>query len=907
MLRKSFIFVCVFVTLLATPIVARGFDMPIAKDNSYDYQYIAPSNYRHFINPKSISTTVGRVIPDLVVADEIGNQTQITRFDDVDKIGQYESKTQILTTLDYLVDDVVIAQSSSYTYLISLSGTTLKISNLSSDGEVGSTRAYENVYGFEAYPDYIYMLQKNTIDVYSLVKVLFSNFGISQIRVPDIDGTLTQLLVANDDKATKLEELEYYTVQQTNTYSIRKVTSQQLDEKTYATDSFAIAHLRLQNNTLFYSVPHRLTTVNVNSSKIDQLLIEQILSAQLVGNKAYFIIKDKNGNTSLQSININQLNSSTPQVLLESTSDKPNFFSSPNAVTSRNGVVYVADTDNSRVAIISDKNTDYLPLNTNVQSVAISRFEYMYTVVNTSTGSVIYKYQLSNNELIQTIDFDQKLSGLAIDLLDNVYTYSGSQLYYIQSSELKLLYDFGQTIYSISTAPDQAGIYALYGSQNGYLVSKVIINDIDIYSVSLDNKRPTSITVDFNNNIFALYNGGTLIKYSSSGEKSDGLVVPIASSDSDTDMSVSMANITTTTGQTINVGDILITHKTSNALISVNNEWAGVEIPDWNNYQNPDYTSNKPYTPAQKQMIMTLTNTATLYDYPTEMMASGVTLDAGTRVILIDYKPNGNTVYSFVMLNQVKSGTFNSPQVGYVLSDLLTVSESDKYTPPITSVASVIGSPKLYRYPTTLSVPLIDIAFEIPTGTQVVSLDFADYKSGGFAWSRIQYRHGLDNQTYIGFVQNQYLTMSDKFNPNVKEKPRPNATINAENVSAVIPFGTGNNITTQTIDLPSGTRVRVKGKFNPNSRMTEIEFYDSKLNGVFTADVPTSSLTYDNITSTQVITFIICLFIIAAIIIGFLFYKNIKPKAMLTQMELDAFQQQMITVDNNSFNDEFSR
>jgi hypothetical protein len=894
MLRKVLLLVCIFVTIVTVSIVVNiAHATPLARGNtSYEYQYIATSNFRHFVNPKSMSTTIGRQTPDVIVADQIGQQTQITRLDNADEIGQVDSVVNIIATLDYFVDEIAVVQNTSSEYLISLSDNTLRVSTLA-NGKLGTPRKYDNVLAFDAYQDRIYMLQLNSSGVYFVVKVELSTYGTSQIRVPTQAGQLSQLVISSNPIPEALEELEYYTVQSnhSNYFEVKKVSQQQFLPQVFAIDTFDITHLRLNSSSdkLFYAVAHRLNVVDITTEQVQHKSLERILSAQLIQDTAYFIQQDigsgNGGSRSLQSITTKDLESAQPITLLKSQSNQLHFYDSPNAVTSRRGKVFVADTFNKRVAVLSDGTTSYQQISTNVTSVAISRLDIMYSLRQTNTGSAIDTYTLHNNSLIGSIATTIRLSGIVIDALDHVYVYSDNVMYTLQDNEIKLLHNFNNNIiYDINVVPDQVGVYVLNGSNNTYFVSLILPNQKELGdNIPFGSRRPTSITIDFNRNIFALYDGGDLVKHNQNGDELSRVAVPTVYSGSNTDMAISMANFVTATGQTINVGDLLISHTNSNALISVNKTWADVEIPDWDNYIHPDYTSNGPGLYAPEPITRTTLANATLFSYPTEMLASGITLDAGSRVILVDPQPN--SIYSFVMLDQVQAGTFDTPTVGYILSSLLTTLQEDRYTPPITNSAIIAGTTKLYRYPSSLSVPLVNDDFVLQDGTSVTVMSFGSYHNNSATWSRIQYQPSSSQDIYIGFVPNHFLNMSDYFVPGSQRIPRANATINGEDVTTAVPFISGSQIVNYTVEIPAGTRVHVVGTFNPNARMTTISFYDSKLNGVFTAEVPTVVLTYDNITITQIIAFGMGIFVTILLVLAFVFYKSIKHKTMINQLE----------------------
>ncbi|MCL1953448.1 MAG: DUF5711 family protein, partial [Firmicutes bacterium] len=653
MLRKILLSVCVFVTVLAMPLIAKtALASPFDKAEDYQYQYIAPSNFRHFVYPVSISTTVGRITPDLIVADEIDGQTQITRFDNVETIGQYDSKASIVATLDYTVDEIAVAQSPSSEYLLSLSENTLRISNMA-NGNLGTPRIYENIIAFDAFEDSVYALRLNSSGVYSIVQILYSNFATNTVNVPSQNSKLSQLVIASNPRPENLDNLEYFVVQSATKiyYNIRKVENGQFLEQSFGTDAVPITHLTLSNNILFYADIYELNKIDLENNTTQERIFKVVLSAQLVGDNVYFIQQDSSagweGSRQLKSISISTFDEATPKILLESRSNQKHFFDAPTSTTSRQGKVFVADSNNNRIAILDDNTTTYIEVTANIISLAVSRLDTVYALTQTKNGSSIYIYSTTTKELINTINTTERLSQISIDAVDNLYAYSNSQLYCLQNNKLIELISYANPIYSIAVAPDQIGIYALYGNSVAYTISLSNIDNTNIEHISIGTKRPSSFSVDFNQNVFVLYNGGEIVKYDKQSVASTDITIPIVYSGSDTSIAISMSNIVTATGQQINVGDLLISHKNSNALIGINKDWATVEIPDWDNYTHPDYTSNGADSYVPNPVIRTVKATTTLFDYPTEMMSSGITIDENSRIILIDEQPNGNDVYSF--------------------------------------------------------------------------------------------------------------------------------------------------------------------------------------------------------------------------------------------------------------------
>lgn len=842
-----------------------------------NYQLISAPGYYHFNEVSYITSTAGGTTNDILVADYDSKNkvTNILRFDNATSLGQQALQAkQPIAKISFLFDKFGISKTTTSEYLITLADKKMSIYDIATTAIV---KSFDNVSDFEEQSNAVYFLQNDstgstinkvnlpTLSLESTTIVLDTSRDVSNLSMVEIAETL--------DKSS------FIVTQKRNfIINVTLINNRNNTQTPLTTIYNEIKFIKFINNVIYYSDYIGTLYAYDISSKNTQTVAN--LGYSSVSNSYAFFVGVSEETYKLSYTPLSNL-TQTPKILLQSKSSANGFFNTPTSVFSRNGQVYVADSNNSRIHKIGDGQTSYVSTNnTGIYSVAASRENQIYSLRQSSSNSyTLSTIDGSSNELQNTTTDDNKLGTIVLDAFDNAYSYFGNQLYSYNGKEFAKQALLDNNIIAIKTAPDKAGIFVLTDSTSQYTISYFAPNaSTPTGSAFVGNDTPVSFAVDWQQNYFVLYNNGSIQKFDSTGKTvSNSKSIPLLALGGQMDMAISMADITVQSGQTISAGDLLITHADTNALVNVGWQYVGVEIPDWDNYIHPSTSNNSSNATQVANTIKTVSRTTTLYNYPTELKATNITLSANDKVIVVDDTPNGDSVYTYVMLDRPSAANDKLPVVGYVLSSMLNVGETDKYIAPPQKYASIGTPTPLYRFPTTLSVALnVNEDKVLTEKTPITLLDFAKYVVGEKTWFRVQV------EDFIGYIEQNNINFSQAYRPG-SNAPRPNAVIKGDNVYGKMSLGSTRDDGQTTIEyhIPNNTRVYVVGTFNVQSATTRVKFYDETYNAVIEVAVPTSSVDYDNITVMQVAAFFIAILMVAVTIIVILMYKNKKAKSLI--------------------------
>ncbi|MDR3021278.1 MAG: hypothetical protein LBU60_01160 [Clostridiales bacterium] len=838
------------------------------------YEYVGSKNYFYFNEPFALKSTNDNTgtSDDLIVAEEFGNKTHIVQLKNASTIGKENLNIEEIATFDgtLWLKDFGVSENTNGRYITILKDN----GDLILNGPSVSSTIATNVQCFDTFYNAVYYVQSTPTD-FSLHRYALDNTIQNQSLTLSIDMQFIDCL-AVVQRADNLS-LSDYTLLISGGVDRNKTEIRQVKGAVSTTLKVLLGkvdNLQYANGNVFFyytGIEQHWFPITTPQEEV-VVAIQSIITSRILDNILYFIQLKQNEYT-MMTLPISDP-SQTPKTLLMGRSSQTGFYDSPTSIVSRSGDVFVVDSKNNRVLSLKDSNS-YLSVSAPVVA-AVNRTNNLYVLrypENNSSAIDIFDLNNLNSTPLRTITVPYLIFDLSIDAMDNLYTHTEHQILYLDSNDnLQVLRTLSVDILKIQTAPDKKGIYVLHSMNLGDYYITHVVDEFDEPIGEKISTLPTSFTVDFEENAFLLYENGDLQKMPKTTKKAKAIVqtinINLIRFASEMDMAISMANINTATGQQLKIGDLLITHKYSNAVIAVNSELAGIAILDQSKYPRPDYLDNSADNPTSDKIFRTVTSQTVLYDFPTEFSNTTPLLE-GTKVIMVQEGTEFD-MFDFVMLDKKNTASTNlQPVVGYVLRHLLTV-QGNEYSPPIANTALTNDGAYLYRFPTVFSVAL-NYGQPLKSNTQVSVLDFVKYSINGLTWFKVS----VDNMT--GYILSHNLNIGQYFRPGAQRVNRPNATIKLSDVFGIIPISTASQ-DDLAFSIPQGTRVRVLGVFSAQTNFTRIEYYNSFYDGVVIVDVPTNSLQYDNITVMQIAAFIIMLLLIILVIMIILLYKAKKNK-----------------------------
>lgn len=553
---------------------------------------------------------------------------------------------------------------------------------------------------------------------------------------------------------------------------------------------------------------------------------------------------------------------SSDKVIAAAASDTSGFFNMPSSVTARDGVLYVADTLNGRIATLSKDGVNYANRHFDFPvSVAADNFNHVFVAyadnkIGMFTGGA---FDQASERVITDPKLD-KITQIAATPDGTLYILTQTALFMRQpNAAIELVSDarykaiaLGVCSYKLF-ALGADGIYGFDGAPQ------------KLFDTPEDG---ISITADINDNVFVLC-ADKVVRADTKDEFAlmcDGEKYTLG--DKSGQIALCPVDIPTADGQTaVAHGDILVLDTYAHRLLKANGQTIGAQyITD--SFDIPLATAKS------REIIRTLTSEAKIYPLPMES-ADGITLAANTRVIVPYYNIYNMPEYSFVLVDDEAAGKLIS---GYVYKNRLSAAQPYSAPPSnICTVSAKIGA-SVKQYPSRFA-PAVQGYEEVAENTKFPMLDFVQGYADeyGYFWYRVQ----LDNCD--GFIPAVNVTTIDYYQANIL--PDYNAEIiqyrdQTEAPVYVLQDGQYNEL---GITLKKGTRIEVVGAYNSSEPYTQIKFLDERTHKTVTCYVKTAFIRYNGVNVVLIVAVIVIIItLILAVIIIARTHANKKK-----QLELD--------------------
>ncbi len=501
-------------------------------------------------------------------------------------------------------------------------------------------------------------------------------------------------------------------------------------------------------------------------------------------------------------------------LLAASDSNELGFYSSPLYATARFSNAYVADYLNDRVAIISADNVSYLPF-VRPTAVAVDNLGKLYV---SHSGNVISVVD-TDGSVLQLFSAQKAITSLVCDNDNVLYAIIGDKACKISDN------DAVELAQASALFTDVSGEYVFYALNKS-------VYEIDGTAVFSASEDIVWACADGDGSIFYL-TASNLIKRASDGSET---VVTDGFSGGNF---VTIAKASTMLSA---YGDVVVVDSLTSRVYSITASSAGVTLP----------SSAPVVTPFDSEgIIREVLYDCTLYSTPLENEVK-FNLKKGANVIVTKYGISGGEGFAYCYYEDEASRTLYG---GYVFKSNL--SEPKPYVaPPAATGILFLASANLYAIPSVYSEKL---AADMPKGTELALLSFAEYESKDGKWYRASTSDGK-----IGYVLANTVSVRGFIPDGIR--PQYNAEIISHKGSVGANVYIKQDGKMQKVDgifLLVGTKVEVVEPFDTSEKYTKIIFFDEKL-GSYTAWVETVYVDYNSFSIVQVVAIVI---IVATVIL----------------------------------------
>jgi hypothetical protein len=536
--------------------------------------------------------------------------------------------------------------------------------------------------------------------------------------------------------------------------------------------------------------------------------------------------------------------------LIAARSDAEYFFDSPAGVYSRNNKIFVADTFNDRIAVISGSDIEYMSGYPTDNGIA--PFVQPVSVATTSNAVFVAHNinELTNCESGETIEITHEGKTLSIikilaDSRDNVFVlakHSMSATFYaykisgnVLPSPLPL------------TSPTAMG-----GGRNGdiYFLDEGKIKSESTDIMSLGETVLIDFCVDLSGKIFGIDSNESFLiidkdsieRYSIQAEK---LAFSSLSSEENS------------------FGDILLLSSKNHTLSIIDADDAGVA--DINDYFPPVNINEKTALEKTEGRIAKTISSVPLYYQPIEIN-SVFTLEKDSFVFIQFEASAPDNMYFIV--TQGNEG--DALRCGYIAKNTVEVLD---YSVPESKTAKVIYDnaqyQNIYKYPSLASPTIGDLNL----GDWVRPLDFVS-DSSFFDWLRIDMG---ENEGYVLRQGVSWTLYSTK-----REEPNTNAVIISDATLYIKNYATGEYEVLDESFIPKNTRVQIETPFDSARKYSKVVFLREGENGKEVIDIECYVLTkcvkYDGVDILKIV--IICVAVISVLLFSVLVFHLIKRKRL---------------------------
>lgn len=565
------------------------------------------------------------------------------------------------------------------------------------------------------------------------------------------------------------------------------------------------------------------------------------------------------------------------------------FFNTPSGISVNNSTIYIADTENNRIAAYTRKGTTYLnrKFNRPVSAVADSAGNLYVAYDGNKVGIFKSKSYAVEDEITVTNTNIGKIKQLAIDAEKNLFVLADSGLWRVgQDYSVKRLNETKYDAITLSLGRNK--LYVLSGN----VVICLDKNGAETQRIFNIGENAISFAVDLNDTVFALYRdklarfdtNGATVEY---GLKLNGNAYTLGERSGQIALGFFETGLPDELADTENTGVtnyLVILDSYRHRALKASGDAIGARFVDFS-YAAPDIIANgatiaQTANMPQSGIICTARYDTPLYPYPLAAKSSyGIV--AGRNVIVPDcavvapeYDPTETPEFVLVLIDDTVTNTLKQ---GFVYRDALTSPLT--YSRPPSEICTITGElgAKLYKWPSRNSAA-IDGYAEVEKGKKFKMLDFVnpfrdDY---GFYW----YRVSIADIGCEGYVTAVNVTTVDYRPTNIM--PEYNAEIishDGSTAAATYTTDADGKYSATDITLKTGTKVEVVGIFDSSERFTKIKFLDGKTHATLTCYVETVYLKYSGINIVLLVALLVILIttLFAIIIICKVYGAQRKP------------------------------
>ena len=852
----------------------------------------------------------------LLIADEYPNHTKILGFD-TEKFGNEEitpienihfEVTIGVIKLELVDNNILLLDKNSDLYCYDI------------EQQFLSKILQNNVSDFDIYTGKIFVLSDNTITSFANLENLKNDKqeqGTKKLKDKTIKFAMKtyqgDIQSSEFFYLVKVDRLSYIYNEKNN--EIIKVST-------------TIYNMEVVSNNLYYI--ENLTLKNHSNGKSKDNV--GYVAINEYDNQAYSIAYENNG-TGYSVESIDKTNLSTSKAVMKSKSNEDGFFDTPSALVSRHNHLYIADTNNDRVATYGNDGYDYTAIeydnfeydNKSLQKpyhIAVDDEQTLYALIN-DTMIVKMDADKQTTELVVNVGIHiPLLNGIVFDGMNNLYAYTESEIYSIDIDEKILetneVIPIVDKIMDIYTTYDQQGFYILTDNNDVLYFDGEKLKDL--YHLPKDSLQ---IVVDYKDNIFAIDSQGVLTKYCANDDYSTTKEFEIGLIDTGNekriDMAIASSTISTLYGQ-LEINDLVILDTITHTMNIVDGEI--IEIENIIEYPTPEQnlwlgaesfeTESKEIIYGAKQFLSDTKNNVSLYEFPNTNSKTLTTLTPNDAIVMLvqnldSHQNKQFPNYAYVMVD--RSSTIESfddngnidgekpndtsrAMTGYILKSNFS---NEKYNYVNISQRNPrvrLGS-YLYQYPTRYSQRLNN-GEPLEQGKDIKILPFTIRNINGIGWSRVQY-----GET-VGFMMNSNIeqdtiTKENTSTPNATIVLKSNQKIVLDNV--VAKYNTDVIFARNSIELKNGDRVTVVGGwFNPSLKTTVIEYTDSD-GIVWEGEIESKYIRSDNVSLLQFYAIIVAVvLIILFAIIVLLYHRNCKLRHTLAMENVEEIASENIEI-----------
>ncbi len=546
------------------------------------------------------------------------------------------------------------------------------------------------------------------------------------------------------------------------------------------------------------------------------------------------------------------------EVIAASADDSDGFFNMPYGAAAKNSTLYVADSQNGRIARFGD-GLSYIESDLlNPVSVACD-----------SSGGIYIAH--SYNRITVTGNADHK--DLTVDgVIRQIAINADKQLFILAENGLYMSENSGTPVKISDTAYKaitlSVGHEDLYALLDGGVVKLTVTDGIATETdyCSADGSH-FSLAVDLAGNVYLL----SRTAVTRVGIGGNVVTKALTQDGSPYTLGFSCGQITLASigNGYVKYGDAVIVDTYKHRVFTADGSADGLNVKLIDeDYDVPDIKNDTTASSRTGGLIRVALYDAPVFSLPMETPAV-YTIAEGRKVIVPMYDLEDTREYSLILIDNLTTGELIQ---GYVYKDAL--SDPLPYVTPPSDIGTVYtNATPVYKWPSPNSVSVRNYS-AVDRNTEFKILDFVEsYRDD---YNNLWYRILVDNNCE-GYILAVNLSMM-KYEP-VFIRPSYDAEIisyNGSKYAMCYELSDGKYVPID-ITLDTGTEVEIVGTFDTSEHYTQIKYLDPSL-GTLTCYVETVYLEYNgvNVVLLVAIVVIVITVILAAIIIARVVYLKKK-------------------------------